>query len=74
MTDLYLGERSQEYYVRGHSKTPTTGLQSPMTIHNKLLDELLAGQDPSSVMRQGGLLGELKKALASNNSYRLLEL
>jgi hypothetical protein len=45
-----------------------------MTIHNKLLDELLAGQDPSSVMRQGGLLGELKKALASNNSYRLLEL
>jgi len=30
---------------------------------NELIDELLAGQDPSSVMRQDGLLGELKKAL-----------
>jgi hypothetical protein len=44
-----------------------------MTIHNELLDELLAGQDPSSVMRRDDLLGE-KKALASNNSYCLLEL
>jgi len=34
-----------------------------MTIRNELIDELLAGQDPSSVMRQDGLLGELKKAL-----------
>lgn len=34
-----------------------------MTIRNGLIDELLAGQDPSSVMRQDGLLGELKKAL-----------
>jgi hypothetical protein len=34
-----------------------------MTIPNELIDELLAGQDPSSVMRQDGLLGELKKAL-----------
>ena len=33
-----------------------------MTIRNELIDELLAGQDPSSVMRQDGLLGELKKA------------
>ena len=34
-----------------------------MTIRNELIDELLAGQDPSSVMRQDGLLGDLKKAL-----------
>lgn len=34
-----------------------------MTIRTELIDELLAGQDPSSVMRQDGLLGALKKAL-----------
>ena len=34
-----------------------------MTIRNELIDELLAGHDPSSVMRQDGLLGESKKAL-----------
>lgn len=34
-----------------------------MSIRDELIDELLAGQDPSSVMRQDGLLGELKKAL-----------
>jgi putative transposase len=34
-----------------------------MTIRLALIDELLAGQDPGSVMRQDGLLGELKKAL-----------
>lgn len=34
-----------------------------MTIRSELLDELLSGQDPASVMRQDGLLGELKKAL-----------
>ena len=34
-----------------------------MTIRNELIDELLAGQDPASVMRQDGLLGDLKKAL-----------
>jgi len=34
-----------------------------MTIRKELLDELLAGQDPSTVMRQDGLLGDLKKAL-----------
>jgi transposase-like protein len=34
-----------------------------MIIRNELIDELLAGQDPSLVMRQDGLLGELKKAL-----------
>lgn len=34
-----------------------------MTIRSDLIDELLAGQDPASVMRQDGLLGELKKAL-----------
>jgi hypothetical protein len=31
-----------------------------MTIRTALIDELLAGHDPSSVMRQDGLLGELK--------------
>jgi putative transposase len=34
-----------------------------MTIRNELIDELLSGQEPASVMRQDGLLGELKKAL-----------
>jgi len=34
-----------------------------MTIRTELIDELLDGQDPASVMRQDGLLGELKKAL-----------
>ena len=34
-----------------------------MSIRDELIDELLAGQDPASVMRQDGLLGELKKAL-----------
>ena len=34
-----------------------------MSIRSELIDELLAGQDPSSVMRQEGLLGALKKAL-----------
>jgi putative transposase len=34
-----------------------------MTIRSELIDELLAGEDPASVMRQDGLLGELKKAL-----------
>lgn len=34
-----------------------------MTIRSELIDELLAGQDPASVMRPDGLLGELKKAL-----------
>ena len=30
----------------------------------ELLDELLAGQDPATVLTSGGLLGDLKKALA----------
>jgi putative transposase len=34
-----------------------------MTIRNELIDELLAGRDPASVMRHDGLLGELKQAL-----------
>ena len=34
-----------------------------MIIRNELIDELLASQDPFSVVRQDGLLGELKKAL-----------
>jgi putative transposase len=34
-----------------------------MTIRNELIDELLAGRDPASVLRQDGLFGELKKAL-----------
>ena len=34
-----------------------------MSIRSELIDELLAGHDPASIMRQDGLLGELKKAL-----------
>jgi putative transposase len=34
-----------------------------MTIRTELLDELLDGRDPETVMRQDGLLGELKQAL-----------
>jgi putative transposase len=30
----------------------------------ELLDELLAGQDPKTVLESDGLLGDLKKALA----------
>lgn len=33
-------------------------------ISAELLDELLAGQDPATVLPSDGLLGELKKALA----------
>ena len=35
-----------------------------MTIRNELVEELLAGHDPSEVFAQDGLLDELKKALA----------
>ena len=34
-----------------------------MTIRTELIDELLAGRHPASVLRQDGLLGELKQAL-----------
>ena len=34
-----------------------------MTIRNELMDELPFGRDPSSVIRQDALLGELKKTL-----------
>ena len=34
-----------------------------MTIRHELIDELLAGRAPASVLRQDGLLGELKQAL-----------
>jgi len=34
-----------------------------MTNRDEVIDELLAGRDPSSVMRRDGLLGNLKKAL-----------
>jgi putative transposase len=34
-----------------------------MSIRDELIDELLAGQDPATVMRQDGLLGDLKQAL-----------
>lgn len=40
------------------AKTKTPALSA------KLLDELLEGQDPATVLRSDGLLGELKKALA----------
>src|SRR5947209_14257990 len=39
------------------------GQERVMAICNELIDELLAGRDPSSVMHQDGLLGELKQAL-----------
>ena len=34
-----------------------------MGIRDALIDELLEGQDPATVMRQDGLLGALKQAL-----------
>ena len=34
------------------------------TFPQELLDQLLAGRDPKSVLDSGGLIGELKKALA----------
>ena len=50
--------------MRGHSEAHLgRGETHDKTIRNELIDELLAGQDPSSVMRQDGLLGDLKKAL-----------
>lgn len=30
----------------------------------ELLDQLLSGRDPKTVLESGGLIGELKKALA----------
>ena len=33
-------------------------------ISKQLLDELLAGEDPTTVFKSDGLLGDLKKALA----------
>lgn len=36
----------------------------PKLIDPELLDELLAGRDPKTVLSSDGLLGELKKALA----------
>lgn len=36
----------------------------PSAVSAELLDELLAGQDPATVLTSGGLLGDLKKALA----------
>ena len=39
-------------------KKKTPGLSA------QILDELLEGQDPATVLRSDGLLGELKKALA----------
>ena len=35
-----------------------------LTVNPEMLDELLAGQDPATVLRSDGLPGELKKALA----------
>jgi hypothetical protein len=39
------------------------GEERPMKIRDALIDELLAGQDPSTVMNHDGLMGALKKAL-----------
>jgi putative transposase len=38
--------------------------KKPRAINPDLLDELLAGQDPKTVLSSEGLLGDLKKALA----------
>jgi putative transposase len=38
--------------------------KKPKAIEPKLLDELLAGEDPKTVLSSEGLLGDLKKALA----------
>lgn len=38
--------------------------KQPSAVSAELLDELLAGQDPATVLTSGGLLGDLKKALA----------
>ena len=40
-----------------------TGPFSPELL-DQLLDQLLAGRDPKSILESGGLIGELKKALA----------
>jgi putative transposase len=34
-----------------------------MSIRDELIDEMLSGEDPAMVMRQDGLLGQLKQAL-----------
>lgn len=38
--------------------------KKPSAFNVELLDELLDGQDPATVLHSDGLLGELKKALA----------
>lgn len=38
--------------------------KQPSAVSAELLDELLAGQDPATVLTSDGLLGDLKKALA----------
>ena len=42
-----------------------------MGIRDELIDELLSGQDPATVMRQDGLLGELKQALLNRLMSRV---
>jgi putative transposase len=42
---------------------PLAGQEALMTIRDTLIDELLAGRDPATVLSHDGLLGELKKAL-----------
>ena len=38
--------------------------KQPSAVSAELLDELIAGQNPSTVLTADGLLGDLKKALA----------
>lgn len=38
--------------------------QKTLAFSAELLDQLLDGQDPTTVLRSDGLMGELKKALA----------
>lgn len=42
----------------------------PEGFSKELLDQLLAGRDPKAVLDSGGLIGDLKKALAEQISAR----
>jgi hypothetical protein len=45
-----------------------TQVEEP-SLDDELLDRLLAGRGPKTVFESGGLLGELKKALAQRMLY-----
>ena len=57
-----LGRACRNLCVAG--PTLPRGAEGCMAIRNELVEELLAGHDPSEVFAKDGLLDELKKALA----------